>query len=1080
MKKLKLSLAPLLTFAAAVVLLVSAVPGPAGSASNEELLWRYRNLGKALFETPATVAQSVVELKKALELAPDSFRERLNCGLALLRSGNTQEAIVELEKAQKQNPAVPHTWFNLGIAFKREARYPEAIRQFEQMIKLVPDEPVSRYNLGLLYNLTGREKEAIEQFQIAAKLDPNMVAPRFQLYNVYRLLGNEAEAAKALAVFQDAKARQKAADDSEDMEWCYYAELYDPIQALPAAAAAPAAELRFQVRELAGAVDPKSAGLQVLDSTGAGAADLLAYSRDNIRLYRKGTDLAGNSGLEGIRGVIAVAAGDYDNDGLPDLCILTETGAAMYHNIKGRFKKGENAAMPAGRFEAAFWLDFDHDYDLDLFLFGEKSALLRNEGQAFADYTSHFPFASGRAIAAAPFRVVPDTKATDLAVSYVGGAGVLYRDQMRGVYTAEPLAALPAGAKALRPVDIDNDSWIDLAFASPAGVALVLNREGKFQSAPAPLARGSAFEFTDLENRGFSDLVAGSAVYRNLGLVKFASAGTPAGFPEAAAWAAADFNADGRADLASVTPGGAVHLLLNQTATKNQWIRISLAGMKNLKDGVGAEVEVRAGNQYQKKIYAGVPLLFGLGPARQLDTVRISWPNGLIQNQPNEPAGRAAAYKEAPRLSGSCPMVFTWNGREFQFISDVLGVAPLGASSGDGNYFPVNSDEYLHLPAGSLAPLNGRYEIRITEELHEISYIDQARLIAVDYPAGIELFTNDKFKAPPFPEFRLFGVRRRIYPRAARDHRGRNVLWNVARRDRIYAAGFQHDYAGRAEMHALELDFGPQAARENRAILVLNGWIDWADGSTFMAASQGNQGGLVMPYLQVKDAAGRWRTVIEDMGVPSGGPKTIVVDLTGKFLSDSREVRIVTNTCLFWDEIFLSEDTAAPDVRMTSLDPAGAQLDLRGFSRAVIHPRREQPEVYEYAHWVPEAMWNPIPGLYTRFGDVRELLLAADDRFVIMGSGDELRISFDARALPPPAAGWERDFLLLVDGWSKDGDPNTAFSQSVEPLPFHGMSRYPYPDSERFPDSPAHRAWREQYSTRRAVKLMPSLARAAK
>jgi hypothetical protein len=95
-----------------------------------------------------------------------------------------------------------------------------------------------------------------------------------------------------------------------------------------------------------------------------------------------------------------------------------------------------------------------------------------------------------------------------------------------------------------------------------------------------------------------------------------------------------------------------------------------------------------------------------------------------------------------------------------------------------------------------------------------------------------------------------------------------------------------------------------------------------------------------------------------------------------------------------------------------------------------------------------------------------------------MGSGDELRISFDARALPPVAAGWKRDFLLLVDGWSKDGDPNTAFSQTVEPLPFHGMSQYPYPAKERFPDSPAHRAWREKFNTRRAIKLMPSLARA--
>jgi tetratricopeptide (TPR) repeat protein len=1068
MRTLKIILGPLLIGVAVIVLL-------AGGATNDELLWRYRNLGKALFETPTSVAQSVVELKKALDLAPNSYRDRLNYGLALLRSGNNKDAITELEKAQKQDPSLPYTWFNLGVALKREGRYPDAIRQFERMAQLVPDEPVSHYNLGLLYNLTGREKEALQQFETSAKLDPKLVAPRFQIYNVYRLSGKDEAAARALAEFQDAKQREKAAgDDAADMEWCFYAELYDPIQTRPVAATGPAAELKFELRKLAGTLDANTAGLLVIDSTGDGSADLLAWSREGIRLYRKGKDLVQNSGLQDIKNVVSVVAGDFDNDELADLCVLTETRPLLYRNVKGRFEKKE-ASLPEGRFETAVWLDFDHDYDLDLFLLGAKSALLRNEEGVLRDYTAHFPFSPGRAIAAAAFRVVPDSKSADLAVAYADHPAVLYLDQMRGEFKAVPLDALPAGAKSLRAADVDNDSWVDLAFAGPAGIGLALNRNGKFQT--TTLGAGVALEFADLENRGFSDLVASNGVSRNQGVAKFAAPITPAGFPAALAWAAADFDGDGRTDLAAVAPDGSVHVFLNQTVTKNQWLRVGLSGIKNPKLGAGAEVEVKAGDHYQKKVFEGVPLVFGLGPHTEVDTVRIGWPNGMIQNQPNQKAERAAVYKEAPRMSGSCPMVFAWNGREFQFISDVLGVAPLGASSGDGSYFPVDSDEYLHLPPGSLAPRNGRYEIRITEELHEVSYIDQARLLAVDHPEDVEIFTNDKFKSPPFPEFRLFGIRHRIYPLAARDGRNRDVLASVLDLDRVYPAGFRHDYAGRAEMHSLDLDFGPQAARDNRAVLVLNGWIDWADGSTFMAASQGNPTGLVMPYLQVKDASGQWRTVIEDMGVPSGGPKTIVVDLTGKFLSASRQVRIVTNTCLYWDQIFLSEDAAAPQVRMTAVDAEAAELTLRGFSRVFIDSKREQPEAYQYAHWAPQASWNPVPGVYTRFGDVGELVKALDDRTVIMGSGDELRISFSATAFPSLHPGWKRDFLLLVDGWSKDGDANTAFSQSVEPLPFHGMSQYPYPASEHFPDDPAHRAWRKQYNTRRSIPLMPRLAR---
>lgn len=155
--------------------------------------------------------------------------------------------------------------------------------------------------------------------------------------------------------------------------------------------------------------------------------------------------------------------------------------------------------------------------------------------------------------------------------------------------------------------------------------------------------------------------------------------------------------------------------------------------------------------------------------------------------------------------------------------------------------------------------------------------------------------------------------------------------------------------------------------------------------------------------------------------------------------------------------------------------PETAELRFRGFSRPVIHPERKQPESFDYRTWMPLSMWNPTPGLYTRYGDVNALLDGVDDRMVIMGSGDEIRLRFDARDLPPLPGGWRRDFLLKVDGWAKDADANTAFSQSVEPLPFHGMSRYPYPDGERFPDGELHRRYREIYNTRPALRLIRPL-----
>jgi hypothetical protein len=152
-----------------------------------------------------------------------------------------------------------------------------------------------------------------------------------------------------------------------------------------------------------------------------------------------------------------------------------------------------------------------------------------------------------------------------------------------------------------------------------------------------------------------------------------------------------------------------------------------------------------------------------------------------------------------------------------------------------------------------------------------------------------------------------------------------------------------------------------------------------------------------------------------------------------------------------------------------------ADLHFRGFSRVTIDPQRKQPESFDYQSVNSTTMWNPTPGNYTRYGAVEDLLRQPDDRMVVMGSGDEIRIRFPAAGLPALPAGWRRDYLLLVDGWAKDADANTAFSQSVLPLPFHAMSRYPYPAGEHFPDDEAHRAYQREYLTRPALRLIRPL-----
>jgi hypothetical protein len=546
---------------------------------------------------------------------------------------------------------------------------------------------------------------------------------------------------------------------------------------------------------------------------------------------------------------------------------------------------------------------------------------------------------------------------------------------------------------------------------------------------------------------------------------------TAATLPAEAARIRADFNGDKREDHAELMPDGSVHLLTNASADQ-RWLTVRITGLKNLKTGQDATVEMKSGAYYEKRIYAGTPLAFAVDGRADVDTIRITWPNGLIQNEAHQKVD-ALTITEAQRLSGSCPMIFTWDGEQYRFITDVLGVAPLGASSGDGNYFPVDHDEYIQIPGDALKARNGKYSVHITEELHEVSYLDQVQLVAVDHPKAEEIYTNDKFKSPPYPEFRLFSAAEKRHPVRATDAHHIDATSRLAKMDHAYPDAFSHNTSGVAELHTLDLDFG-KVAENNRAALVLNGWVDWADGSTFLGASQNGQG-LIFPYLQVKDERGEWKTVVQDMGIPSGKPKTMVVDLAGKFLSASREVRIVTNLCVYWDEIFLIQDSRAAPVELKRLDATAADVHFRGFSEAVIDQTRQQPERFLYSKVHSVSNWNPTRGRYTRYGNVTPLVQAADDRMVIMGSGDELTLEFSAQ-LAAPKAGWTRDFLLLVDGWAKDADANTAFSENVLPLPFHGMSAYPYKASEHFPSDPEHAAFLREYVTRPSLRLIRPLA----
>jgi hypothetical protein len=192
-------------------------------------------------------------------------------------------------------------------------------------------------------------------------------------------------------------------------------------------------------------------------------------------------------------------------------------------------------------------------------------------------------------------------------------------------------------------------------------------------------------------------------------------------------------------------------------------------------------------------------------------------------------------------------------------------------------------------------------------------------------------------------------------------------------------------------------------------------------------------GGLALEAL----VGGRWRVLDPDIGFPAGKNKTMLVDL--RQARDAARLRLRTNLEIYWDRLAVAE-RASERPRTTRLAASGAELRYRGFS-VTTSPRGDQPETPAYARITGVTQrWRDLEGYYTRFGDVKPLVDHVDDRYVIMNAGDEMLLRFPEQ--PAPAGGWQRDFVLIGDGWEKDGDYNTGHSQTVLPLPSHDKPAY--------------------------------------
>ena len=1029
-------------------------------------------------------APAVEALQTARALAPEDGRLALLAGLVARFGGRFEEAVTEFRAAVGFDPELLQARYALAQELQQQpsgAALDEAQRQLTEILARRSD------NLPVLVEhvrVAADRGDATAVTDTVALLNEVAVGwPAPAMGQLARLLevadtGQLAEAATATALLRNVLLRLGAYQDglaevTVDPE--LVATPLDRFLRLPPppSGASPSDEtLTFVIEPLAAPAAPAApeapAGAQTtvlaVQASITPTVTILASTGDRVEVPGGAAVAAYPGGGAPATGPGLLAA-DWTNDFRKDLALAGATGLRIFtQDPDGRFVETTPAPdtfpdldQPAFGVWAAD-LEMDGDLDLVVALRDDPPQVLRNNGDGtWADGPQFAELDAVRGFAWGDLDLDGDPDAVLVDRS---GVAAFYENRQAGQFRAWPSPELPAPLLAVTLGDLDVDGRLEVLGLDTAGDIWRVFRRGEDwdRARVAEWSRPLTDDpgryrllVADLDNNGAADLMATGPSGTDVWQMDAAGPRPLEVGAEVEVFSIADLDGDGRLDLVGVQDGGPVRMLGRGEADYH-WQVVRLRALEAAGDqrinafGVGGEIDVRAGLLVQKQLLSGDPVHFGLGDREQVDVVRVAWPNGVVQAE--FPTTVDQAIEAEQRLKGSCPWLFANDGEAVRFVTDFLWRSPLGLRINAQDTAGVTqTEDWVRIGGDQLRPIDGEYDLRITAELWETHFFDHVSLMVVDHPETAEVFVDERFSATHPPALTLHSTATPGPVLAAWDDDGREMTDVVALRDGRYVASFERGaYQGVTRDHFLELEVGVDGEAPPTRLLAY-GWVYPTDSSINVAIAQGSHPAPRGVALEARTGAGEWVTVHPDLGFPSGKNKTVVVDLTDvPWHGPTQRLRLRTNLEVYWDWVAVADSPQTETIRTERVLPVVADLRYRGFSRTRdAGPRGPEVPAYDaLANTAPR--WRDLVGYHTRFGDVRELLAEVDDRYVIMNAGDEIRLRFPAPA--PPPSGWTRDFVLVGDGWVKDGDYNTGFSKTVRPLPSHADATYDTPPGE--------------------------------
>jgi tetratricopeptide (TPR) repeat protein len=1060
-------------------------------------------------------------LEKEVKNNPKDAHAWYNLGLYYKNSSDAGSAVDAFHRVTEIDANDADTWYFLGSTYAQLKQFPEAIDAFEHALKIDPLHASAQFGLARAYQQSGQADPAHEAMKKFQYITQNKLGAPISLS--YGEQGKYSRAEESPVAVEKVGAAipvrfvdvtQRAGlllkplilgpDDPGLFPGpgaCFLDYDNDGRIDVLLANNGPEGGLalfhnvggKFEDVTKRAGLDPKlhALGCTTGDYDNDGFADITLTVNGRVLLLhneKNGTfkDATESAGIKSRGYNTGVSFIDYDHDGDIDLYVTGDSvgpwaasrkivGANMMwrNNGNGTFTDMTDSVGLRGATtsHASVGTDYNNDRAVDIVVTGEG------------------------------------VESSDGARRWVSGTS-LYENPREGEFhKREPWSTtMPASTAGVTVLDFDHDGWMDFAFTHPGltGPMLSLwrNNRGKtFDSVPLPKvnwARGYGVTAIDYDNDGWVDLVAVGEtkdgkgevrLFRNLGPDGWKDVTTDVGLDkiqlkEPRAIIAGDYDNDGATDLLITQNHGPAVLLHNEGGNKNNSLRLALKGLNDNKSAIGTKVEVFSAGLRQKfEVYGSSGYLgqnspyltIGLGQAKEADVVRMLWPTGVLQDEIGVAANKVQNFTEMDRRGSSCPTLFAWDGHEYQLVGDMLGAGVVGhwiaAAEGNVERNIARPTESIKLDRASLREKDGELSFRFMEPLEESVYLDQVQLLAVDHPADVDVYPNEYFASnPPYPPFKVVFSRDARPPAGAWDEHGHNVLPDLLAH-RYFGDFKVLSFMGFTEPHSLELDLG-EPYRGGPLWLLMHGEIEYFSASSMYAADQAHLRPFT-PYVEAQvltgsltenDGKGKWVRVVDDMGFPAGGARTMTADLTGKLPPGTRRICITTNLQIYWDNILISRTSQDQSARLTPVPLARAELNFHGFPLKIEgQPPGNVKYIYEKAS-ATGPYTRPV-GAYTRYGDVRPLLDSIDDKFAVLGSGDEVALDFDPAKLPALPRDWVRDYFFVANGYEKDMDFYAYRGDTVDPLPFRDMRTYPYP-GQSFPSDAEHLNYLLEYNTR--------------